>query len=54
MNCADHALVKCHMRKRMKALDSIFNGDLFSDNLADLTVDVMGIDLKNAKGGGVW
>ena len=32
-------------------LDSIFNGDSFSDNLADLTADVMGIDLKNAKGG---
>ena len=32
-------------------LDSIFNGDPFSDNLADLTADVMGMDLKNAKGG---
>ena len=31
-------------------LDSIFNGDTFADNLADLTADVMGIDIKNANG----
>ena len=32
-------------------LDSFLEGDPFSDNLADLTADVMGIDMKNMKGG---
>ena len=32
-------------------LDSIFNGDSLSDSIEDLTADIMGIDVKNAKGG---
>ena len=32
-------------------LDSLFNGDTYADSLKDLTADVMGVDLKNAKGG---
>ena len=32
-------------------LDSLLNGDEFADSLEDLTADLIGIDLKNAKGG---
>lgn len=30
---------------------SLFSGDAYADSLKDLTADVMGVDLKNAKGG---